>query len=170
MSHHNDMQPQRRSSPRLAGYDYHRSGAYFITICALRRQPLFVDPWLRKTLQDEWRYLPYRFPAVRLDTFVIMPDHLHGILWLSAKQPERQGPGVNFMIRAYKSIVSKHWTKHIREQVDPLYDIDIWQRSFYDTIIRNKQHLIRTRFYIINNPLLALTEQEERHRGKGYNE
>ena len=165
MPHHKDTQPQRHSSPRLVGYDYQRPGAYFITICTLHRQPLFVDSWLRKLLQDEWRYLPYRFPAVSLDTFVIMPDHLHGILWLSANRPER--PDVSSIIGAYKSIVNKHWTQHIREQANPLDDIDIWQRSFYDTIIKNKQHLIRTRLYIINNPLIALKEQEKHHRGKG---
>ncbi len=85
-----DPRPHRRRSIRLPDYDYTQPGAYFVTICAHNRECLFgdvVDGHIQlndigRMLWTEWHALPARFPGVRLDAFVVMPNHVHGILWL----------------------------------------------------------------------------------------
>lgn len=83
--------PQQRHSTRLKDYDYTQAGAYFITLCAYERQSLFgeiVGGVLRasevgKVVQECWDALPSRLATVELDAFVVMPNHVHGILRLS---------------------------------------------------------------------------------------
>ena len=80
-----DFNPEtytRRNSKRLPFYDYRSSGAYFITVCTERRQRVLEIPMIRSALLEKWEEIPERFPEVRVDVFVIMPDHVHGILWL----------------------------------------------------------------------------------------
>src|SRR5437667_12868133 len=81
---HSKYNPDRfkRKSIRLPGRDYAAKSAYFITIRSDQHQTLFEIPELRNILQETWKGLPKRFPSVSLDEFVIMPDHIHFILWL----------------------------------------------------------------------------------------
>src|SRR5437763_234619 len=71
-----------RHSMRLPTYDYRSSGAYFVTICTENRQRFFTQPDLHPYLLEIWHLLPQQFPGIELDEFVIMPDHLHFIIWL----------------------------------------------------------------------------------------
>ena len=76
----------RRKSLRLPNYDYSSPGIYHVTTCAQGidgRGPLFAQPALRKILQTNWLDLVDRFPSIQLEEFVIMPDHLHFLLWLN---------------------------------------------------------------------------------------
>lgn len=80
-----------RHSTRLKGYDYSQAGAYFVTICTWQREPLFgevVEGEMRlsaagKIVQWEWQRLGEGFPAIRLDAFVVMPNHVHGIIMIN---------------------------------------------------------------------------------------
>lgn len=84
--------PMRRPT-RLSTYDYSSPGAYYVTICTEGRIPYFNQPELRLCLLELWQALPGRFPRVTLDEFVIMHDHVHGILWLHGediKSPSRR--------------------------------------------------------------------------------
>src|SRR5215210_6640299 len=86
-----DSQKHHRRSIRLTGYDYSQAGAYFVTACAQDRACLFgeiVDGQMRlneagRMVLAEWNTLPDRFPAVELDEFVVMPNHVHGIITIS---------------------------------------------------------------------------------------
>jgi REP element-mobilizing transposase RayT len=71
--------PARRSI-RLPGYDYRTPGAYFVTICAYRRELLFADPAVDAMIRESWDSLPEHLPNVRLDAFIVMPNHVHGII------------------------------------------------------------------------------------------
>jgi REP element-mobilizing transposase RayT len=71
-----------RKSIRLTDYDYASPGAYFVTICTHERRLLFEDPLLATILEEEWQHLPQRFATVGLDAFVVMPNHLHFVIWL----------------------------------------------------------------------------------------
>ena len=81
---------RRRRSIRLKGYDYSQPGAYFVTICTHERRCLFgdvVDGEMRlnelgKIARQCWLAIPEHFPHARLDEFVIMPNHVHGIIWI----------------------------------------------------------------------------------------
>lgn len=84
------MPRPKRRSPRLEAYDYATEGAYFVTVCSLARRCIFgevVDNEVRlnaagEVVASEWREIGVRQVSVRLDVFVVMPNHLHGILWL----------------------------------------------------------------------------------------
>ena len=71
-----------RKSLRLKDYDYSRSGAYFITICTKNRELCFEKlPDLQSVVFFQWNALEVRFPAIQLDEFVVMPNHIHGIIF-----------------------------------------------------------------------------------------
>ncbi len=153
----------RRRSPRLQDYDYSSAGAYFVTICAHEHMHLFgevaeglmVLSLAGAIAQDQWFVLPRRFPLVQLDEFVVMPNHVHGILVMT--EPDSQSasthskPTVSQVIGAYKSLVVKcvwgdprlSWNRNM----------PIWQRSFHDHIIRDDRDLAMIRGYIAGNAL-----------------
>jgi REP element-mobilizing transposase RayT len=72
--------PDRRSI-RLAHYDYAMPGGYFVTICTIDRRPMFDDPRLRQIVDNAWADIPTHHPHVEIDEFVVMPNHVHGILF-----------------------------------------------------------------------------------------
>ena len=148
----------RPNSNRLAGYDYRSSGAYFITICTKKRQRVLEIPLIRTALLEKWQQLPQRFPGVRVDTFVIMPDHVHGILWLDGTM--KDAPALGKVIGAFKAWVTIAWRNYHKEANIPCLS-HLWQRDYYERVIRNDD-LNLTREYILNNPLEALLKQEQR--------
>lgn len=149
----------RRNSNRLAGYDYRSSGAYFITICTEKRQRVLDIPIMRAAVRNKWEQLLQRFPTVRLDEFVVMPDHVHGILWLDGTL--RDAPTLGKVVGAFKAWVTIEWRNYHREANLPCLS-HLWQRDYYEHVIRNDEDLLLTREYILNNPLKALLLQEQR--------
>ncbi len=95
----------QRQSLRLPTYDYSSSGAYFVTICLHERQPLLEHAELRAILEDSWQRLPERFPGITLDEFVIMPDHIHFIVWLAPHAQSR--PTLSKVVGTYKSLTGR---------------------------------------------------------------
>ena len=169
----------RNESFRLANHDYSSGGNYFITICTQGMISYFGTISCAKIVLSEtgriacetWLELPKHFPNVLLDEFVVMPNHIHGILiivppnsvgTLHATSLPPPSPNVTdtknmFMssispkhgslpavIRSYKSAVSK--TVHL---TDPDFS---WQPRYYDHLIRSDQAMLRIKQYIINNP------------------
>jgi len=111
---HQHYNPDRftRKSLRLSTRKYTEAGAYFVTIRALPPDPLFAIPKLRYILLDTWQTLPKRFPNVTLDEFVIMPDHIHFILWLDGTPGKELTLGK--IIAAYKSLTTVLWLQHLK--------------------------------------------------------
>lgn len=79
-----DPQKHHRRSIRLKGYDYSSPGAYFVTICTQGRECVLDDPIVTGIITDVWHVLPRWFPTIGLDEFVVMPNHVHFILWIHA--------------------------------------------------------------------------------------
>ena len=77
-----DPERHHRRSIRLRGWDYTRPGAYFVTVCTHNGECLFDDLVLRRVAETMWQRIPRHFPRVRLDKFVVMPNHIHGIIWI----------------------------------------------------------------------------------------
>ncbi len=100
-------------SQRLPQRDYGQKGAYFVTICAYQRRPCFKTPALEKILKQQWQELPQRFPSTSLDRFVIMPDHLHFIVWIDEQTPS--SPTLPQIVGAYKSLSAVAWLRHLKE-------------------------------------------------------
>jgi REP element-mobilizing transposase RayT len=88
-----DPQEHRRRSIRLQEYDYGTPGAYFVTICTQERECILDDPVVSGIIRDVWNALPRWFPTIALDEFVIMPNHLHFILWIHPADMGASGAG-----------------------------------------------------------------------------
>ncbi len=162
--------PQRRS-PRLKDYDYTQSGAYFVTLCTHQRHHHFghithdgmmVLSSEGQIAYDYWLTIPDHFPTVELDAFVVMPNHVHGILVLADRHGGVGGHSsavslreafarpvhgsLSTIMRSYKSIVTR--TIHATTGGNDI----IWQGRFHDHIIRNEVDLNAIRQYILTNP------------------
>ena len=149
----------RRNSHRLPSYDYRSNGAYFITICTEKRQRVLEIPSIHIALLGHWQQLPQRFPGVRVDAFAVMSDHVHGILWLDGSL--KDAPTVGKVIGAFKAWVTIAWRNYHKEAHIPCLS-HLWQRDYYEHVIRNDEDLHLTRKYILNNPLQGLLRQEQR--------
>ncbi len=157
----NHMQHPPRKRLRLANFNYGSSGAYSVTICTKGRQPFFTIPALCQIVESEWEALPHHFSGIAPDTLVVMPEHLHAILWID---DEVEGsPTLIDVIGGYKSIVSVAWLRYLKQtgMKGPYY---LWQRSFHDHVIRNERDLQEKQQYILNNPIKAeLQIEQKRH-------
>jgi len=163
-----DPKLHHRRSLRLREYDYSQAGGYFVTLCTRARQCLFgkmVDFEMRLNQAGEiannaWMTLSERYPNVLLDEYVIMPNHLHGIITIvgAAVHPAPlAGDDVNIaptkkitlgvIIAAFKSISAMNINTLLGTRGSPL-----WQRNYYEHIIRDEADLLEIRQYILNNP------------------
>jgi REP element-mobilizing transposase RayT len=169
-----------RKSIRLKGYDYAQEGFYFITICCQDRAQLFGEIMNGEMILNEcgeiaencWLEIPNHFPNVELHEYVIMPNHVHGIIEIKFKSiiptvipsvasvgannhsplrtvkrslPRSPSKTIGSIVRGFKIGVTK-WMR----QYTNVYDV--WQRNYYDNIIRNEQSYQRIANYIQNNP------------------
>ncbi len=132
----------------MSTHDY-TAGAYFITIRTYQSEPLLEVPELRTILLETWQALPGRFPGVTLDEFVIMPDHMHFILWLN--NTVENASALGRVIGAYKSLTTVAWLKHIQDTGQERSGL-LWQRDYYEHILQSKLQLEQRRQYIRNNP------------------
>jgi len=153
-----DPNKHHRRSIRLRGYDYTQAGAYFVTMCAQGREPRFAtitSAGLLSTsaglmLDGWWRKLPGKFSAVALDTYVIMPDHLHAIVWLQPSSAEATPLGT--VMQWFKTMTTNAYIRGVRDDGWPAFDQRLWQRDYYEHIVRDEAALERIRAYIGNNP------------------
>ena len=174
----NPKQPQRRSI-RLPHHDYTSAGAYFLTICAFRKQCLFGQVHkdgmrlnaIGQIVLEEWRRTEVVRPYLEMDAFVIMPNHLHGIIFIRRDQPvgatrrvaseERanhrfaptnrpRGPqvgSIGAIVAQFKSVT----TKRIN-QLRHINGASVWQRNYYKHVVRDESDLNMKRNYILTNP------------------
>lgn len=163
MAHHQDSYNRnaylsnfRRTSLRLPNHDYSSPGIYHVTVCAKGiegRGPLFGHTALRKILQTNWLDLVDRFPSIQLEEFVIMPDHLHFLIWLN-KWPDLakgKAPYLWQILKAYKSKVATEWIAYV-EKNHPLWSAKIWQDGYHEHILRIGE-INPYRRYIRENPM-----------------
>ncbi len=164
----------RIESIRLKGWNYLSNGYYFTNICTKNREYLFgkiengvmLLSDIGKMAEKYWQEIPNHFPFVELDEFIVMPNHIHGIVIIEKndgndcrdvacnvstrvidKKMSSISPKTNSLsttIRSYKSAVSK--------SVHEFYPDFAWQSRFHDRIIRDNDELNRIRKYIVNNP------------------
>jgi putative transposase len=177
-----DPNKYHRRSLRLPGYDYTQVGAYFVTVCTHSRRYMFgdvIDGEMRLNLYGQathecWKALPDHFANVQLDEFIVLPNHMHGIVRIvgcrgtACRAPtavaghtpsvERCTPTVEqfghpvsgslpTIIRSFKSATTKHINGICGTPSQPL-----WQRNYYEHIIRNERELDDIRQYIVDNP------------------
>jgi len=145
-----------RRSIRLRAHDYRGPGAYFITVCTDRMLPTlgsvtaggFAPSTLGKIVAWAWKAIPEHFPTVSLDAWCVMPNHLHGILWLAPADGHPElSPQLGVVVRQFKAAAARG------TKLSPgRHDRRIWHRNYYERIIRTRDQLRATRRYIDLNP------------------
>jgi REP element-mobilizing transposase RayT len=157
-----------RKPIRLKEYDYSTTGYYYVTICARNRENIFGKyentvgaplacarielSMIGQIIQNQWVDTPNQYHNVDIDTFIIMPNHIHGILIINKREGASPSPTILQIIRSFKSKSALEYIKYINDN-NLNVSGKIWQRSFYDHIIRNEKSLQKIREYIANNPL-----------------
>jgi len=158
---------RKRKSIRLREYDYTNPGAYLLTLCSFDKLDLFgrvVDSTvelsqLGQIAEKCWLDLPLHFQNAELDSFIIMPNHFHGILVLNCRGTacraqafeafsEPVSNSVPTIVRSFKSAV----TRRIRE-LSGDSEMVVWQRGYHEHVIRKAEDINRVREYIMNNAL-----------------
>ena len=156
----------RKSRNRLKGYDYSQSNYYYVTICTDNRKEWFGEiennqillNYHGRIVQQQWQWLAKQYSYIELDEYVVIPNHIHGILIIN----KWTGHDLSLQIRI-KSLSSligafKTTSSKLIHQ-NGLYDFT-WQRSFHDHIIRNDKSLDNIREYIRNNPATWNDDEE----------
>ena len=149
--------PQRKH-PRLESYDYSKGGAYFITICIQNRKCLLsrivervhapaeiLHSTYGQIARDQLFLLEHRYPFLKIDQYVIMPNHIHVILLLEETAGASPRPTISDIICAYKSLTTRECKKY--RQIDKLF-----QTSFFEHVIRGRRDYDEIAEYITNNP------------------
>ncbi len=148
-----------RRSIRLKGYDYSQAGAYFVTICIQQRQPLLgkiEDSLLIPTpagemVQTVWDEMPLYYPNIELDAFIVMPNHVHGIIVLKSDQGQ-SCMTLGDAVHRFKSFTTAKYRQGVYQKRWQPFTGRLWQRNYYEHIIRKEGAYHRIRQYIANNP------------------
>ena len=144
------MEKPVRKSPRMPNYDYSKDNYYFVTICTDNKNCIFgsVKELSRygKIAADSVKKIWQKDLDVRIDKFVVMPNHVHMIVVIGCTENLRKNPSLNQVVGLYKSGV----TREIHE-IDP--ECKVWQRSFHDHVIRDQMDYERIWGYIDTNPM-----------------
>ena len=180
----NDSQQNRRSL-RLREYDYRATGAYFVTVCTKDRVSLFGEIDHGNMVRNEfgdivvvcWSDLPHHFPSIQLDCFIVMPNHIHGLIEITDERakidvgaqhaaPVRSAPlhysprnvqpkSLAAIMRSFKSASARRINISSGTPGAAL-----WQRNYYEHVVRDDAELERIREYIVNNPARWAEDEE----------
>ena len=185
----------RRRSIRFQGYDYSQAGAYFITICTQNRECMFgeiVDGKMvlnhaGKMIQTVWDEIPIHYAGIETDEFVVMPNHIHGIIIIVVGatpcgcpvstrgcpvstpracpdngQPRGVVPtepagntetlSLGDMVHRFKTMTTKRYADGVKQNGWAPFPGRLWQRNYWEHIVRNEMELNRIREYIHTNP------------------
>jgi len=156
-----------RRSIRLKEYDYSQAGLYFITICTHNRERFFGDIDNGKMIfnhagimvENEWLKLKKRYPNIDLHEYIVMPNHFHGIIQIVTNgkpqygQPQGIAPTVGNIIGAFKSLVTNEYIRNVKQNNWQRFNRKLWQRNYYEHIIRDEKSYLIIAEYIQTNPL-----------------
>ena len=146
--------PRKRT--RLPGFDYSQPGAYFITACAHNQRCIFggvAGNLVRLSkyghiVQDIWLSLPQYYSYISLDAFIVMPNHIHGILIYTGTNGDCQRVALPGVVGSLKSYSTRTINKLRSNSTPP-----VWQRGFYEHVLRPEEDINDYRQYIEENPL-----------------
>ena len=200
-----------RRSIRLSGYDYTQAGAYFVTICVQEKAHLFGtvrdgEVHLNdagRMIEHWWSALPDKFPSITTDAFVVMPNHVHGIIVINAgahdagahidacdagahdagahdagahigaplrddhnavRADQRVRPTLGTIMQWFKTMTTNAYMRGVHAHGWAPFERRLWQRNYYEHIVRDDADLHRVRTYVANNPKQC--EQKPRQRDK----
>ncbi len=170
----NNPDIHHRRSIRLRQYDFSSAGAYFVTICTQGRECLFgevVDEEMNlndagRQVSEWWLKSPGKFPAVALDEYMIMPNHFHGVVVLVGADPRvrpdygavenaggHMGPPLQRVVQWFKTMTTNAYIRGVNEHGWLPFPGRLWQRNYYERVIRDERELDTARKYIQENPI-----------------
>lgn len=186
-----------RRSLRLNGYDYSQAGACFVTICTQDRACILGDIVYEEVrlsgagmmVEAVWAEVPEHYPGIQTDVFVVMPNHIHGIIVILESDPSvgagpracpdlgqtskrigqpqgvaPTGLSLSDVVHRFKTLTTKHYVDGVRNHGWPPFRARFWQRNYYEHVIRNDGELDRIREYIATNPLRWALDRENPQR------
>lgn len=150
------MEQPKRKRMRLKDFDYSQDNAFFITICTHNRNLLFgavgADSISARMIADTFYEILARYPTVHCPKYAVMPNHFHAILVIDRADME-SAPTLSDIVQSFKRYSTIAYIKLVKEGVLPPFKDRVWQRSFYDHVIRNEQDYREIWQYIDENPL-----------------
>ena len=190
MSGKYDPNIHHRRSIRLGWYDYSQDGWYFVTMCTRNHTCMFGN-----ILNDQmrlnkagvmvgtwWRKVGGKFPSVRTDEYIIMPNHFHGIVNIvgaapcgrpitgnnnvygqprdESGQPHGVAPTLGDIVNWFKTMTTNQYIRGVKQNGWSPFAGKLWQRNYYEHIIRNEEELNHIRQYIADNTLNWRTDEE----------
>ena len=168
-----DPDKHHRRSIRLRGYDYAQPGAYFVTIATHEKQSMFgevEDGQMRLNeagrMIERWQAeLTNKFPSVETDEYVVMPNHFHGIVAIvGADLRVRPDPGAPIIegahigaplpeiVQWFKTMTTNEYIRGVKRHGWAPFQGRLWQRNYYEHVVRNEEDLEDVRQYIVGNP------------------
>lgn len=174
-----------RRSIRLIGYDYSQAGLYFVTICTQSRECLFGDinnnnqqqhHHASSMIEKWWFELPNKFKNIQLHEFIVMPNHIHGIIQINpvgadlcvCPEPNttinfiqiphseiagaHAGAPLHTMVQWFKTMTTNDYIQHVKSHDWKRFNGKLWQRNYHEHIIRDETSYIRIAEYIQTNP------------------
>lgn len=146
----------KRKRLRLQNFDYSTSGAYFITICTKDRENLFgpvgADSISARMIEKTFLEIIDKYNGVDSPIYVVMPNHFHAIITILRADME-SAPTLSEIVQSFKRYSTIEYTKMVKEGILPPFNKQIWQRSFYDHVIRNQHDYENIVKYIYENPM-----------------
>jgi putative transposase len=158
-----------RNSIRLRGYDYAGGGLYFLTLCAYQKMCIFgsilndtmhASPY-GEILKEEWLLSSQIRPGILLDEWILMPNHFHALVTLPQSFLETTTPRPPRSLGSFVAGFKSATTRRIRAMAG-IADLSVWQRNYFERIIRDQNELETVRAYIQNNPRNWSRDQENK--------
>jgi len=174
----------RRQSIRLKSHDYSSAGAYYVTVCAQNRECMFgkiVNTEMKlndagRMVERWWAELNHKFPTVVTDEYIVMPNHFHGIVVIigypdpvgaalrgrphKSGHPHRGAPTLPDIVDWFKTMATNDYIRGIKQRRWPPFQKRLWQRNYYERVIRDDAEIHRVREYIAGNPARWLEDEE----------
>lgn len=142
------MREEDRKRMRLRDFDYSSEGAYFLTLCLQKKLSLFENHRAKEMVEKWIVEIENKYENVTVDCYVVMEDHVHLILFIT----EGNQISLSEIMKWFKTMTTNEYIRGVRDRVYEPFEKKLWQRSFYDHIIRNDEDLNEKREYVMNNP------------------
>ena len=156
-----EMEQKNRKPNRLKEYDYGEVGCYFVTLCTHKRACLFqmenpvgnglsAVPHIPNQIVHRWiRETQNKFDSIAFEKYVVMPDHLHFLINIKERHT---GRSLQDIMRFFKTMTTNEYIKGVKSGRLPPFEQKLWQKSYYDHVVRNQQDYNEVWEYIENNP------------------
>ncbi|HEX9911674.1 MAG TPA: transposase [candidate division Zixibacteria bacterium] len=177
-----NLEKSRHNSIRLKDYDYSQNGAYFVTVCARNHESFFGNVFREeivlnkygKIVNQLWNELPNHFFNIESGWFMVMPNHIHGVIVINNEcrggvtppMGESAFGGSPLQIPKLGQIIAyfKYQTTKIINKIRSTPGLQLWQRNYYKHVVRNEDELNKIRYYIQTNPLKWHLDRENPER------